>query len=303
MGAQDFFGNTITTSGAHTIGAYDATAGVSWSQVANPGFENGCTSYTCYNGAAAVASHAHSGSYSVQLPTSSTSNSGAEQTITELNPDTTYTLKGWGEVAVAGNCIYVGVKNYGGTETKQCLSSTSYTQGTVTFTTGLTNTSAIIYLWVPSTSTSTTAWGDDLSVQLDPVQVHNAGFETGSCSSYACYGSSSVVQSHVHSGSYAIQFGASTSSGAEQTISGLTPGTTYVLTGWGEVATSGNCIYVGVKNFGGTEVKQCLSGTSYTQGTLTFTTGSASTTALIYLWTPSTNTGSTWGDDLALSPQ
>ncbi len=304
MGTQDFFGNTITTTGSHTIGAYDKSTGVIWSQVGNPGFETGnCADYNCYGGAAVVASHVHSGSYAVQLPSSATVNSGAEQTITELNPGTTYVLTGWGEVAIAGNCVYVGVKNYGGAETRQCLSSTSYTQGSVTFTTGLTNTSALIYFWASNTSASANAWGDDLSLRVDPVQVHNAGFETGDCSYYTCYGASSVVLSHAHTGSYAVQFGVATSSGAEQTITGLTPNTTYVLTGWGEAASAGNCIYVGVKNYGGTEIKQCLSGTTYTEGTVIFTTGSTNTTALIYLWAPSTNTGNTWGDDLALSPQ
>jgi hypothetical protein len=303
MGTQDFFGNTITTPGSHAIGAYDKSTGVSWSQVGNPGFETGnCTDYTCYGGAAAVASHAHSGSYAIQLPGGP--GSGAEQTITELNPNTTYLLTGWGETGATGGCIYVGAKQYDGTsnEQRQCLSSTSYTSGTVTFTTGASNTSAIIYLWAPGTNTSA-SWGDDLSLQVDPVQVHNASFETGDCSDYTCYGTRSVVRSHAHSGLYAVQFGGSASSGAEQTISGLTPNTTYALTGWGEAATAGNCIYVGVKNYGGTEIKQCLGSTTYTQGTVTFTTGSTNTTALVYLWAPGTNTGNTWGDDLALYPQ
>src|SRR5262249_24316672 len=147
MGTQDFFGNTITTTGTHNIGAYDSSTGVSWSQLANGGFEAGnCSSYDCYGGATVVASHAHSGTSAVQLPSSSTTSSGAEQTITELNPNTTYLLTGWAESAIAGNCIYLGVKSFGGTETSQCLSSTSYTQGSVSFTTGSTNTTAVIYL-------------------------------------------------------------------------------------------------------------------------------------------------------------
>ncbi|MFJ2865593.1 ricin-type beta-trefoil lectin domain protein [Kitasatospora sp. NPDC087314] len=131
----------------------------------NLGFESGdCTHWNCYGGAAVVAGNAHSGNDSVQLPP----NSGANQTITGLTPNTTYDLTGWAKSGTAGQCVYLGVKDFGGTETRSCLSDTSYTQWVVQFTTGASSTSATIYEWSPPGNTAT-GWGDDLSLSTHPV--------------------------------------------------------------------------------------------------------------------------------------
>jgi hypothetical protein len=175
MGSQDYFGDPITTAGAHTIGAYDIPAPLS--QLTNPGFEAGtCAGWNCYAGAAAVNSHARTGSYAVQLPPGG----GAEQTITGLKPATTYRLGGFGETSAAGNCVYVGVKSYGGSDTRTCLSGTSYTGGAVTFTTGSASTSAVVYFWYPSGNTGT-GWGDDLTLGAVPATpAYGALANTGS---------------------------------------------------------------------------------------------------------------------------
>jgi Ricin-type beta-trefoil lectin domain/Carbohydrate binding domain/Right handed beta helix region len=170
MGSQDYFGDPVTTAGTHTIGAEDVPAPLS--QVSNSGFEGGnCTSWTCYGGASAVTGNAYTGSYSVELPGGVSS--GAEQVVTGLSPNTEYQLEGFAKSSVAGQCIYLGVKSFGGTETRTCLDSTSYTGGSVTFTTGASNTSADIYLWNPSTN-SATGYGDDISLGVVPA-LHSYG--------------------------------------------------------------------------------------------------------------------------------
>jgi hypothetical protein len=162
MGNRDYFGNPVTTAGAHTIGAEDTAAPLTPPN--NTGFESGnCSSWDCYSGAAAVASNARTGSYAVQLPPGG----GAEQTVTGLSPHTTYTVQGFGKTTAAGQCVYVGVKNFGGTETRTCLNSTSYTGGAVTFTTGSSDTSAVVYFWYPSGNTGT-GYGDDIAVSKVP---------------------------------------------------------------------------------------------------------------------------------------
>jgi hypothetical protein len=180
MGSVDYFGDPITTSGTHTIGAEDVPAALS--QVSNAGFESGsCSSWTCYGGASAVTGNAHTGSYAARLPGGVSS--GAEQVVTGLSPNTKYQLEGFAKTTVAGQCVYLGVKSFGGTEARSCLSSTSYTGGSVTFTTGASNTSADIYFWNPSTNTAT-GYGDDVSLAAVPA-LHNYGAlmntASGSC--------------------------------------------------------------------------------------------------------------------------
>ncbi|WP_430536131.1 carbohydrate binding domain-containing protein [Listeria rocourtiae] len=72
-------------------------------------------------------------------------NSSIEQTITGLLPNTTYTVSTYGKVE-NGARLSLGVKSYGGVQANVFVSSTDYTQGMLTFTTGATNTSAVIFL-------------------------------------------------------------------------------------------------------------------------------------------------------------
>ncbi|WP_157279760.1 hypothetical protein [Paenibacillus swuensis] len=58
--------------------------------------------------------------------------------------------------------------------------------------------------------------------------------------------------------------------------------------------TSGGGGFIGVKNYGGTEKKGAISTSVYTKQTLTFTTGSSNSRALIYIYN---NAGTTYGDD------
>ncbi len=177
MGTQDFFGDPVTTAGTHTIGAEDIPTPLS--PPVNTGFESGCSSWNCYGGAAATTGNARTGNDAVRLPGGSSA--GAEQTVTGLAPNTQYRLQGFAKSATAGQCVYVGVKNFGGTETRTCVSTTNYTAGAVTFTTGSTNTSALIYFWNPPTNTAT-GYGDDISLSAVPA-AHNYGALLNSASS------------------------------------------------------------------------------------------------------------------------
>ncbi len=113
--------------------------------------------------------------------------------------------------------------------------------------------------------------------------VGNPGFETGSLSPWTNLAGASVVSNNAHTGSYAVQTGNS-GSGVGQTVSGLTSGHTYTLTGWVKSSNGSDAIYVGVKNYGGTEVSSSTTSSNYTQVSVTFTMGSSSTSAEIYCW-------------------
>src|SRR5215475_2411169 len=106
--------------------------------VSNPGFETGnLSNWTCDAGDAVVSSPTHSGSFALQMnPTSSTTGQ-CTQTIS-VQPNTAYTLTAF----LNGPFAYLGVLNGNST----WVSSTSYTQLSVSQTTGATTTSITIFV-------------------------------------------------------------------------------------------------------------------------------------------------------------
>jgi Carbohydrate binding domain len=106
--------------------------------VTNPGFETGnLSSWTCDPGDTVVTSPVHSGSYALQMTPSSSTTGQCTQTIS-VQANTAYTLSGY----LDGSYAYIGVNGGASTWT----SSTSYTQLTVNFTTGASQTSVTIYV-------------------------------------------------------------------------------------------------------------------------------------------------------------
>jgi chitinase len=103
----------------------------------------------------------------------------------------------------------------------------------------------------------------------------NAGFEAGNLSGWTCSGGS-VATSTVHSGTYALAGGATASDHAKctQTVS-VVPNTTYTVSAW----VRGNPVYLGVTNGPSTWTGSA----SYTQLTLSFTSGAGQTSAQLYL--------------------
>jgi hypothetical protein len=283
-GGKDAFGNTVSATAAPNIGAYNGTGG---NLVSNAGFETGSMSPWTNSGAApsVTFSGARTGGYAL---TTQASGSGANQNLTGLSPNTTYLLTGWAKVANAGETLAIGVKNYGGTETFTNVATTSYSQAAMLFTTGSTNTSALVYCW-KNTGGTGTGNCDDLAVERisTPSNVlSNAGFETGSLSPWTRSGSgaqSNVVASNARTGTYSLQTGAATS-GVEQSATGLASSGTYLLAGWAKVASGSEQVAVGVKSFGGTETYLRTSTTAYSQQPVFFTTGSTNTSAAVYCY-------------------
>ncbi|MFZ4546161.1 MAG: carbohydrate binding domain-containing protein [Bacteroidales bacterium] len=243
--------------------------------IGNSGFETGSLSpWTSWGTVSVASSNSYSGTKAVYVY-----GSGAAQQIITVSPNTTYTLAGWGKVTAAGQSALLGVKEYGGTETTASFTGTSYTQESVTFTTGSTNTTAKIYFYVPNAAHQ--AYGD--AFQLYKNIISNADFETGSLSPWTSWGTVSVASSNSYSGTKAVYINGS--GGPEQIIT-VSPNTTYTLFGWGKVMAAGQSVLLGVKEYGGTETTASFTGTSYTQESVTFTTGSTNTTAKIYFYVP-----------------
>jgi hypothetical protein len=121
-----------TSAAPGTVGIADV--------LTNPGFESGGLSpWSCAgNPGSIVSSPVHSGSKALHGTVSSSDTAQCNQTIA-VRPNTTYSLSGW----VRGSYVYLGVNGGVSTWTN---SPSRYSQLTVSFTTGASQTSATIYV-------------------------------------------------------------------------------------------------------------------------------------------------------------
>jgi PKD repeat protein/agmatine/peptidylarginine deiminase len=137
-------------------------AGSCLGEITNPGFETGSTSGWTETGSVSIISTAHTGSYGVSLDAGG---SKIEQVITGLCPNNTYTVSCWG-IAKANAGVYLGVKDYGGSEqTVQFTDSKNWRQKSITFTTGASNTSVTIFFTKTNTNRFT-GTGDDFELAI-----------------------------------------------------------------------------------------------------------------------------------------
>ena len=128
----------------------------------DPTFETG-TSIGLWGGSTVVNNNAFEGSYSARLDNSSRWGGGLELEVNNLSPLTSYTFSAYVKVAGAGE-VELGVKNFNGSEVLvEAASSLSYEKKSITFTTGLGQSSATIYVYNPPTG-STIGYADNLEL-------------------------------------------------------------------------------------------------------------------------------------------
>ena len=127
--------------------------------VTNGSFETSTSGWTPSGSAVTTTSTAAAGTASIQL----TGASAAEQTISGLSANTSYTLTGTAKVGATGRvCVGVKLYNAAGTDTNRCINNTAWASAGVTFLTGPSNTSARVYF---RRADAGTAYGDDLVLQ------------------------------------------------------------------------------------------------------------------------------------------
>ncbi|MGW6199591.1 chitinase [Kribbella sp. NPDC055110] len=106
--------------------------------LANPGFETGSLSGWNCSGGSVVSTPVRSGGYALNGAVTSSDYAQCSQTVS-VQPNTAYTLSGW----VRGSYVYLGVA--GGVST-WTPSAASFTELTVSFTTGASQTSVQVYV-------------------------------------------------------------------------------------------------------------------------------------------------------------
>lgn len=293
--------HSYTKTGAFTVTVTvnDASGAVSTASqevvitgpVANPGFETGSlagwpNSYS----ATTTTTNTHSGTYAGQItvPTGQATGAAVEQIISGLSPNTSYNLSGW--VLTDGGTTILGAKNYdaAGTDTGNRTTSIAWIQINTPFTTGPNNTSVDVYCYRSTVGTSTC---DDIQLEQTPTTpsgtVLNGGFESGDMAGWSSSYKTGVTTVNPHSGTYAAEINiptGQTGGAADQVINGLTPNTSYTLTGW--VRTDGGSTILGAKNYtsAGTSTDSTTTSTGWTQLTDHFTTGATNTSVEIYCY-------------------
>lgn len=131
----------------------------------NAGFEEDAagTGWNRYGGAALTSTGQRSGGRALRIA----GYGGAEQTITGLSPNTTYTLGGYARVTQAGVSARIGVKNHGNAERYATITNTPYTRTSLTFRTGPAATQATVYGFKPTATAD--GYFDDLYVFRSPT--------------------------------------------------------------------------------------------------------------------------------------
>ena len=269
--------------------------------VSNPGFETGTSAgWFCDPNDVVVSSPVHSGSHALEVAAQSITTGLCVQTIA-VQPSTAYTLTAF----VQGSLVYLGASGYTNTWTN----SGSYTQLTVNFTTSAS--AAYVTIYVNGYYSAGTGFADDValsgpggstptptptSTSTPPTPnptatstppptptpnpggnlVVNPGFEAGDLSGWTCEADDAVVTSPVHSGSHALQVTPSSSATGEcdQTIA-VQANHTYTLSAF----VDGPYAYLGVQSGAST----WTSSSSYTQLSVTFTTGASQTSITIFV--------------------
>lgn len=293
----DFFDNNVSTSSNPNMGAYDGPGGSSVNLLTNAGFESGIMSpWSTYNAAGVSTANPRSGTYSLLIGPGT---SASAQVVSGLASSNTYTFGGWAAVTGVSQTVDIGAKEYDstGNAIAQTISSSSYSPGYATFTTGASNTTAKGYLY--DFSGTGQGYGDDFFLIRDFLS--NPGLETGSLTPWSGGSGISLTTTNQHSGAYGIQVGATPASSL-QTVTGLSPNTNYVYSGWSKVAVAGDDVVLGVNTFDSTpsQPTQHNTQTTYALAQINFTTGASNTTAQVFCFKYIGNNNA-YCDDLAVN--
>jgi beta-glucanase (GH16 family) len=131
----------------------------------------------------------------------------------------------------------------------------------------------------------------------------NPGFESGTLSPWTlATGNGGATQARVYAGSWSGYVGINRGR-IEQVINGLTPNTSYTLSGWFTLEITSSTVRFGVKNYGGTQLTQTVTTSAsfvWVNLSLGFTTGSSNTSAVIFFEQPTSGGNYGYSDNWSL---
>ncbi|MEY9908244.1 hypothetical protein ABIA35_004477 [Catenulispora sp. MAP12-49] len=288
------------TAGTSACDDFTLLANPAAGAVGNPDFETGnLAGWNAANNAGITTTNPHSGTYAGQINAPTGGNGTIEQVVTGLIPNTSYTLAGW--IRTDGGTTTLGAKQFdpAGDKQEATTTNTGWTQLTDQFTTGVNNTTVDIYC---NRATAGTSACDDFTLTPTPATVPNHDFESGNLAGWTASYNAGVTTTNPHTGTYAGQINAPTGGNGsiEQVVTGLTPNTTYTLTGW--VRTDGGATILGTKFFDADpddDTGNSTTATGWTQLTSQFTTGPTNTTVDIYCYRSTAGTSAC--DDFTLT--
>ncbi|MFJ1809582.1 MULTISPECIES: carbohydrate binding domain-containing protein [unclassified Streptomyces] len=298
-GGQDYWGSAVPSVCAPDIGAdqYSSPSDSTCLANENLGFETGTTSaWSKWNNASVTNATSHTGTYAAKITSSPAS---LEQSV-PVAPRTTYRVSGWVKSDTAGEVMNVGVKNTGGLETVASASGTSWTFVSADFTTGATNNTVRLYCYKSSGTGS--GYCDDMAVTPVRNYAINGNFESGHTVPWR-NGDFSLTGTAANGNAAALTNSSLSGSTLFQIITGLTPNTTYRLTGSLASQTAGTTTALEAKLYNGTAVTSASTTSStYSKQSTTFTTGAGVTSARIYCHLVS-GTGDGYCDEVTLTQQ
>ncbi|MAD60286.1 MAG: hypothetical protein CMH49_02070 [Myxococcales bacterium] len=129
----------------------------------NPGFEDGAAAWGIWGGASRVESEAYEGQWALKA----TNGNGAEQQVRGLRPGATYRLSGWGR-SLSDEPMLIGIKEYGGEQITVTFTDTEYTNDSLSFTMGATNSEAVVFTYKHRDEQPGYADALDLSLESEP---------------------------------------------------------------------------------------------------------------------------------------
>ena len=155
---------------------------------------------------------------------------------------------------------------------------------------------------VTAASTSTAVTKNKQSAQLQGSGQTNlvidANFEDGTNTWTG--NSFQVVNNNQHSGNYCVKLTGSNSI-VEQVVTSLQPNTNYTFTAYLKTTNGTDQVYLGAKEFGGSEVHVATTAAAYQLLTVHFKTGAASTSAKLFMWRDNNGSGDAYGDEACLA--
>jgi len=140
--------------------AIDDTDGEPIELLIDPGFELGSEHWNIWGGAERVMGVGSTGDWALVA----TTENGAEQDVTGLEPGASYRLSGWARTE-DGETMTIGVKDHGNPEDRVAFTSADWSEGSLTFTTGDAVTSATLYAY--KHDGEAVGYADDLSLVVE----------------------------------------------------------------------------------------------------------------------------------------